>query len=179
MNNPGIDMEIWKQLREKWARLDARGDKIKVDFNLLADPQDEENILAIDVVQHIDKWIRVETVQHIAGEADDVLGITGLSLERLKEVLKEMMRELYQQTKPREYDMDLIVTMSPHSATSGEVEGVLEHPVAPVQSSVVVNYRFYYVLNALRERMAETTGNRWKEVRAVYHLGDLEFYFDY
>ena len=89
MNNPGIDLEIWKQLREKWARLDARGDRIKVDFNLLADPQDEKNILAIDVIQHInDREIVVETVQHIPGEAYGVLGIAELSIERLKEVLK-------------------------------------------------------------------------------------------
>src|SRR5690242_10471873 len=101
MNNPGIDMEIWKQLREKWTELDSKGEKIKVDFNLIAHPQDGKNILAIDVVQHIDRWIKVETVQHIAGEAYAVLGIAGLSVERLKEVFKGMMHELYQQAKPR------------------------------------------------------------------------------
>jgi hypothetical protein len=180
MNNPGIDLEIWKQLREKWARLDARGDKIRVDFNLLAHPQDEKNILAIDVVQHInDKEIVVETVQHKEGEAYGVLGIDGLTVECLREAVREMMHELHQQTRPRNFDMDLTVTMSPHSPTSGEVQGLLVHPDALVQRSVPVNYRYYYVLNALRERMAEVTGERWRTVRADYHSGDLEFYFEY
>jgi len=37
MNNPGIDLETWKQLREKWTELDAAGHKIKVDFKLISD----------------------------------------------------------------------------------------------------------------------------------------------
>jgi hypothetical protein len=178
MNNPGIDMEIWNQLKEKWAALDAKGYRIKVDFNLLADPQDEKNILAIDVVQHInDREIVVETVQHIPGEAYGVLGIAELSIERLKEVLQGMMQDLYQQTRPKGFEMDLSLTMSPHSAASGEVEALLVHPDAPVQSWVPVNYRYYYVLNALREKMAEVNGQRWKTVRVEYHAGDLQFYF--
>jgi len=92
MNNPGMDMEIWKQLRQKWIDLDAKGHKIKVDFKLIADPKDEKNVLAIDVVQHIDRKLVTETVQHKSGEAYPTLGIAGLSVERLKEVFKEMMQ---------------------------------------------------------------------------------------
>jgi hypothetical protein len=177
MNNPGIDLEIWKQLREKWTELDAKGHKIKVDFKLIADSNDKKNILAIDAVQHIDNEIVTETVQHIAGEAYPILGIAGLSMERLVEVLKEMLKKSYNEANQR--DADLIVTMLPTSPTSGEIKAVLAKSDAPVQSSLLINYRYYYMLNALREQMVEATGDNWKQVRAVYHLGDLEFYFEY
>ena len=177
MNNPGMDLEIWKQLREKWTKLDAQGHKIRVDFQLIAHPTEKNNILAIDVVQHIDGKPVTETVQRIAGEAYPLLGITGLSIKRLKEVFKEMMQELYQQAKYK--DMDLTLTMSPTSPASGEVKGIFAMSNAPVQGSIVVNYRHYYVLNALREKMIEATGDAWKQVRAVYHPDELEFYFEY
>ena len=88
-----------------------------------------------------------------------------------------MMKQLHSQAK--QPDMDLVVTMSPSSPTSGEVEGLLVHPDAPVQGSILVNYKHYYMLNALREKMTESTGDAWRKVRAVYHSGDLEFYFEY
>jgi len=69
--------------------------------------------------------------------------------------------------------------MTPTSSASGELEGVLARINAPVQDSVLVNYRHYYVLNALREKMIESTGDAWSQVRAVYHAGELEFYFEY
>src|SRR5436190_1107755 len=102
MNNPGMDLEIWKQLRKKWADLDGSGHKIKVDFKLIADPKNEKNILAIDVIQNIDKKLVTETVQRNIGEGYAVLGIAGLSMERLVEVYKEMMRQLHHEVKPRD-----------------------------------------------------------------------------
>ena len=179
MNNPGIDLEIWKQLNKKWAGLEAGGDTLKIDFKLISDPNNENNILAIDVIQNIDKKIVIETVQCIAGEAYATLGLAGLSLERLVEVYREMMQQLHNTTRPRDFDMDLVVTMSHHSATSGEVDGHLVHPEAPVQSSVSVDYRHYYMLSALREKMIESTGDAWRSVRATYQSGGLEFYFEY
>jgi hypothetical protein len=179
MNNPGIDLEIWEQLRKKWTDLEGSGHKIKVDFKLIADPKNEKNILAIDVIQNIDKKLVTETVQRNMGAAYAMLGIAGLSIERLIEVYKEMMHQLHQKVKPRDFDMDLVVTMSHHSATSGEVEGLLVHPDAPVQSSVSVDYRQYYMLSALREKMIESAGDAWRSVRATYNSGDLEFYFEY
>jgi len=179
MNNPGIDMEIWKQLRQKWTELDGKGHKIKVDFNLLKDPTEEKNILAIDVIQHIDEKLITETVQHKAGEAYAALGIAGLSMERLVEVFKGMLKKLRREAKPRDFKTDLNVTMSYQSATSGEVEGFLINPEGSVQSSVPVNYRHYYLLNALRDKMIETTGDAWRVVRAVYHEEGVEFYFEY
>ena len=177
MNNPGMDFEIWKQLRKKWTDLDAAGHKIKVDFNLIADPNDEKNILVIDVIQQIDDKPVTETVQRKAGEAYATLGIDGLSMERLVQVFKGMMKQLYKQAQYK--DMELSVSMAPTSPTSGEVQGVLAMSDAPVQSYLPVNYRYYYVLNALREKMIETTGDAWKKVRAVYHPEELEFYFEY
>ena len=171
-----MDFEIWKQLRKKWTDLDAAGHKIKVDFNLIADPNDEKNIMIIDVIQHIDDKPVTETVQRKAGEADASLGIDGLSMERLVQVFKGMMKQLYQQAQYK--DMELSVSMSPTSSTSGEVQAVLAMD-APVQSYLLVNYRYYYVLSALREKMIEATGDAWKRARAVYHPDELEFYFEY
>ncbi len=131
MNNPGMDFEIWEQLRKKWIDLDAKGHELKIDFQLIADPIEEHNILAIDVIQYIDGKPVTETVQH---NLDEVYGALGIGLEV---------------------------------------------PDAPVQSSVLVNYQHYYVLNAIRDRMTEMLGKSWKQVRAVYHSGNLEFYFDY
>lgn len=177
MNNPGIDAEIWNQLRKKWSDLATQGHKLKITFKLIKDSKDTSKILAIDVIQNIDEELIIETVQRVAGEAYETLGIGGVSMERLVGVYKEMMDKLYRQTQQR--DVDLIVTMSPNSSTAGEVQGYIEKDSAKMQSSVSVNYRHYYVLNALREKMIESTGDAWHSVRATYHSGDLEFYFEY
>ena len=177
MNNPGIDLAIWERLRKRWTELESAGHKLKIDFHLLADVDDEENILAIDVIQNIDNETITETVQRNLGEAHTMLGIAGLSTESLIEVYKEMMYQLQRQIKQK--DMDLIVTMSPSSPTSGEVRGYLQKPNSDVKSSVLVNYQHYYVLNALREKMIQDVGDSWSKVKAVYSSGDLEFYFEY
>ena len=177
MNNPGIDLERWAQLRAKWTELDAQGHTIKVDFQLVAHPQDQKDILSIDVVQHIDGEPVTETVQRRAGEAYAVLGIAGSSTEQLVGVYKEMLKQLQGAAGRRE--MDLVVSMSPTSAASGEVRAYLQQPGAAERAPLQVDYRHYYVLNALRDRMIETLGERWRQVRAVYHEDALEFYFDY
>ena len=177
MNNPGMDFEIWKGLRRKWTELDARGHNVKVEFQMVAHPGEKEDVLAIDVVQHIDGKPVTETVERQAGEAYAALGIAGLSMERLVEVYKEMLGQLGSRSKVS--NIDVIVTMSPTSETSGELTGLLAMPDAPVQSPVQVNYQHYYVLNALRERMSEMLGERWSQVRAVYHDGNVEFHFEY
>jgi hypothetical protein len=177
MNNPGMDFEIWKGLRRKWTGLDARGHKVKVDFQLIAHPSQKEHVLAIDVVQHIDGKPVTETVQRQAGEGYAPLGIAGLTMDRLVEVYKEMLGRLREGSRLE--NIDVVVSMAPTSETSGEVSGLLVMPDAPVQSPVQVNYQHYYVLNALRERMGEMLGERWKQVRATYHEGNVEFYFEY
>ena len=177
MNNPGMDFEIWKQLRQKWTDLDAAGHKLKVDFQLVSHPKEKDNILAIDVVQHIDGKPVTETVQRRAGEAYAVLGIAGLTMEQLVEVYKGMIKQLHSEAKLE--DIDVTVTMKPTSPTSGELSGLLVVPDAPVQSPVLLNYQHYYVLNALRDRMIETLGECWSEVTALYHAGELELSFKY
>ena len=177
MINPGIDLEIWKQLRKKWTELDAKGHKLNIEFKLVSDPEDKSKVLIIDVIQHIDGNPVTETVQRSAGEAYIAIGIAGLSMERLVEVYKEMIKQLHRQANQR--DRDLIVTMSPTSPTSGEVRAYLQKPEDPTQSSILVNYRHYYVLKALRDRMVELLGETWTQVKAVYHDGGLEFYFEY
>lgn len=177
MNNPGIDLEIWKSLRKKWSDLDAQGHKLKVDFRLIADPKDKSKVLVIDVIQHIDDELITETVQRSAGEAYTTLGIGGLSLEELVEVYKQMMKQIHQASQQR--DMDLNVIMSPTSSTSGEAKAYLSKQDSPARKSVQMDYRHYYVLTALRDKMIELLGENWSQVRAVYHSGDLEFYFEY
>ena len=178
LDNPGIDAAIWELLRSKWSELDKGGHKVKVEFRLIGDPKDDRNILAIDVIQHIDGEIVTETAQRNAGEAYLSLGIAGLSRERLKDVYKEMMQGLHRQLGLKE-DVALIVTMRLSSPLSGEVRGYAEKRASGEKSSVLVNYQHYYLLNALREKMIESTGDGWSSVRAVYRSGDLEFYFDY
>jgi hypothetical protein len=177
MNNPGIDLERWKQLRAKWTELDSQGHTIRVDFQLVAHPQNRKEILSIDVIQHIDGQPVTETVQRRAGEAYAALGIAGSSMEQLVGAYKEMLKQLHGGAGGRE--MDLVVTMSPTSAASGEVRAHLEKPGAPEQTCLQVDYRHYYVLNALRDRMIELLGERWSRARAAYHEGALEFTFEY
>jgi hypothetical protein len=178
INNPGIDRAIWERLKNKWSELDKNSHKLTVEFKLIGDPKDDRNILAIDVTQNIDGEVITETVQRKAGEAYTTLGIAGLSRERLEEVYKEMMDQLHRQTGQKK-DVDLIVTMSPSSPLSGEIRGYTEKRDSGEKSSVSVNYQHYYILNALREKMIESTGDGWSQVKAVYRSGDLEFYFEY
>lgn len=177
MNNPGIDLAIWERLRKKWAALQSAGHTLKIDFHLIADPEDENNILAIDVIQNVDDDVFTETVQRNAEGAYMALGIAGFSMERLVEVYKEIMGQLYRQAKMHE--ADLTVTMSTSSHLSGQVRGYIEDPNSNTKSSLPINYQHYYILNALRGKMVELVGDGWHTVRAVYRSGGLEFYFEY
>jgi hypothetical protein len=175
MNNPGIDLRIWESLRKKWTELDATGHVLKVDFQLVGNPRNETDILAIDVVQHIDEDVITETVQRKAGEAYETLMISGLSVEGLIDVYKKTLEQLYrQQAKPG--DTTLVVTMSPSSETSGEIQGYVQN--SGIQSSVLLNYQHYYLLNALREKTIEAGEKGWSKVKVVYDGDSMEFYFD-
>ncbi len=176
MNNPGIDTTTWESLRKRWSELEAAGHSLKIDFKLIADPKEEANILAIDVIQHIDEEVVTETIQRKAGEAYEAVGIAGLSMERLVAVYDRMLNDLYfEQTNGSE--TNLFVTMSPSSDTSGELRGYVESSEG--KSSLQLDYRHYYMLNALREKMKAVLGEEWREVRAVFVSRRLEFYFDY
>lgn len=177
MDNPGIDLAIWDELKKKWVELESVGNKLKIEFQLIADEKDKEKILAIDVIQYVNEDIFIQTVQRNIGEAYTILGIAGLSIERLVEVYKEMMHQLHRQIKKR--DADLIVIMSPSSPSSGVVEGYVEMRNPEIKSSVLTNYQHYYMLNALREKMIGLLGDGWSKVKAVYRSGELEFYFEY
>lgn len=177
MKNPGIDVKVWKQLREKWIKLDADGHSLKIAFKLVTNDSEQDKTLALDVVQVIDDDIIVETVQRKKGEAYPALGIARLSVEYLKDIFTEMMTQLHGQAGQPE--SDLVITMSPTSETSGEVAGYLQSHDEPVKLAVMTNYQHYYVLNALRERMIEELGENWKRVKAVYKQERVEFYFEY
>jgi hypothetical protein len=177
MNNPGIDLHIWEQLRKKWADLDSKGHQVKVEFKLITDPKDVNNVLIIDVVQNIDNEPITETVQHVAKEAYTQLGIADVSLERLIEIYMKTMQQLHHNVGQR--DAILIVTMCPTSSISGEVRAVLEKVDQVSQKGIQINYQHYYILNAMREKMTEKLGDEWGQVRAVYQRDELEFYFEY
>ena len=177
MNNPGMDLEIWERLKKKWAELQSAGHNLEIEFRLITASEDKNNVLAIDVIQTIDDDIFTETVQRNAKEAYTALGISELSIERLVDVYKEIMGQLFRQAKTREGK--LIVTMSTSSHLSGEVRGYIENPDSNRKNGFQVNYRHYYILNALRDKMVELVGDNWHIVRAVYRSGGLEFYFEY
>jgi len=173
MNTPGINQEIWQSLRKKWADLESSGHKVRLEFQLLSDPNDKNNIFAIDVVQKIDDGVVVETVQRNAGEAYTALGIDRLSAEQLEETYVDIANSLY------EPGATLTLTMSPTSDTSGELRGVLRKQNSDVKTSIPVNYHHYYILNALREKMSGQLGKSWRKVKVVCDGKDVEFSFDY
>jgi len=177
MNNSGIDVTIWKQLRKKWIQLDASGKSLKVDFKLITTDAEKDKTLAIDVVQTINDEVYIETVQQNAGEAYSILGIDGLSRKELVQMYKKMLHELYRRVEQE--DVDLVVEMTPHSPTSGETKGYLQQPGTGLKTSVMLNYQHYYVLSAIREKMIELAGDGWSQAKAVYHASDVKFYFDY
>ena len=177
MENPGIDLTVWEQLKRKWDKLDREGCSLEIEFKLIIDKNNEDKTLAIDVVQKIDGEVSIETVQHVAGEAYETLGIAGLSLERLVEVYKEKLHQLQSQSNmPYAY---LIVTMTPSSPSSGETKGYLEKRKKKQKFSVPVNYQHYYLMNAIRDKMIELVGDAWHQVKAVYWQGELKLYFEY
>lgn len=177
MKNPDIDLMVWKQLRAKWINMDARGHSLKVDFRLITNDSEKDKTLAIDIVQAIDDDLIVETVQREKDEAYATLGIAELSAERLKDVYKEMMAQLHH--KVGQPKSNLVVLMSPTSDISGEVTGYLQSHDEPVKQAVLTNYQHYYVLDALRGRMLEESGENWKQVKAIYKSEGVEFYFEY
>ena len=177
MNNPGIGLEIWKQLRQKWDTLDAAGHHLKIEFKLVTDPTDKNKILLIDVIQYIDEETITETVQHIAKEAYTPLGITNASMEQLIGIYRKLLCQAHPNTGKD--DSTLIVTMSPTSATSGEVRAVLERANLQGKSCIQVDYRHYYILIAIREKMSEILSIEWSKVKAIYRQDQLDFYFEY
>jgi len=177
MKNLGIDLMVWKQLKEKWTKLDASGCLLRIGFKLIISDSEKDKTLAVDVIQTIDNEIVVETVQRMKGEAYTVLGISDLSVERLKDVYKEAIAQLHSRLGRPE--SNLVITMSPTSELSGEVTGYLQSHDEPVKRAILTNYQHYYILNALREKMAESVGNYWKKVKTIYLSDALEFYFEY
>lgn len=177
MNNPGIDLAIWERLRKKWAELQSAGHQLKIEFQLITNPEDEKSILAIDVIQKIGSEVLIETVQRNAGEAYAALGIVGLSMEDILQKYKKMMRQLHSQVKVQQ--SDLVVTMMPTSPTSGEVSGFAEEHNSDIKVSTLTNYQHYYMLTALRGKMIGVTRDGWVRVKAVYRFEELEFYFEY
>ena len=98
-------------------------------------------------------------------------------MEGLVQTYREMIGQLQRQANQR--DADLVVAMVPTSPTSGEVRGYVVRTDSATISNVLVNYRHYYVLNALRDKMTELLGESWSQVKAAYRESALEFYFEY
>jgi hypothetical protein len=177
MNNPGIDQAIWERLRKKWTELQAAGHKIEIEYRLIHPPEEEETILAIDVVQKVDEDIFTETVQGKAEEANTTFGISGLSMEGLVETYKEILYQYCRQGPSQ--NVQVTVSLSLTSPVSGELRATIEDPEGNTKKSLQVNYKHYYLLNAIRGKMVELLGDGWQTARAVYRSGGLEFYFEY
>jgi hypothetical protein len=98
-------------------------------------------------------------------------------MERLVEVYKEKLSQLYwQSNKPH---AKLSVFMTPSSLTSGETRVYIEEQKENHKIVLQVDYQHYYLLNALRDKIIETTCNSWRQVKAVYWQDSLEFYLEY
>ena len=176
MNNPGMDRSTWERLRNKWAEQQSSGQQLAVEFRLLADPKDEKNILAIDVLQTLNNEALTETVQRKAGEAYASLGIEGQSKAALIDACRDLMQQLYNQAAQKE--AELVMTMTPTSSTSGETRAYAGAENPSARRSLPVNYRHYYLLTALREKLRNAAEDNSNSIKAVYRSGELEFYFD-
>ena len=177
MNEPEMNKEVWIALRQKWAALDAGGHTVKVEFNILKDPQDPARDLAIDVAQKIDgEWV-VQTVQRQPGEAYPVLGIEGLGLEQLADVAGQAVTSVSEPvTGQKTFAEELHLLMKRISPESAEISG---HIISKTGEKIGVraNYQHYYVLNAVLERMSLITREEYSGLELHRDKGDGRVYF--
>src|SRR5687767_11843492 len=172
MNHPEMNKEIWTALRQKWAKLDAAGHSVKVEFNVLKDPKDEARDLAIDVAQNIDgEWV-VQTVQRQPREAYPVVGIDGLSLDQLTDLASQVVNSI---TEPiivmGTSDDEMHLFMKRISAETSEVYGYIISKTGQ-KIGIRSNYQHYYVLNEILEQKAKVMQEEYSELQVHRNKGD-------
>ena len=175
-NNPGLQDEIWTALREKWTPRDAEGHTIKVDFQLLNDPANATNVLAIDVAQKVDgEWV-VQT-----GAAPTQRGLWPAADRR---------------AEPGAIDSNLPHRRSIPSLGSGWRGGVqrgsasfpeMDFPgerevhgyvLSKSGEKIILrtNYQHYYVLNEILEQTSQLHGERYSGLEA-YEVEQIKALF--
>jgi hypothetical protein len=180
MNNPGLKEEIWHALNQKWKRLVNDGHVVKVEFNILLNPIENEP-LAIDVVQSIDhEWI-VQTVQRQAGEAYQFLKIDNIGLDQLLGMLKQAVNSVSDpvtnhKTKVNE---EMHIYMKRISPETSEVYG---HVIVNNGEKIAIrtNYQHYYLLEAMLERTTNIMREDYSEIqlhRSRDNYGNVNYKF--
>ena len=170
MDTQQYNTELWTALREKWVQLDAEGHKIKVDFNILKDPQDEKKDLAIDVAQNIDgEWV-VQTVQQQPREAYPVLGIEGLGTAELLALARGLVGSLTE-TIPGTEAEETHLVMKRIAPESAEISGYVVSKTGE-KVSLRTNYQHYYVLNEILEQTSYSRQKRYSELQVHRNQGD-------
>lgn len=167
-----MNTEIWTALRQKWARLDAEGHNVKVEFNILKDPKDETKDLAIDVSQNIDgEWV-VQTVQRQAQEAYPVIGIEGLVLDELINLAGQVVNSVTQPiTGQATYDDEMHLFMKRISPETSEIYG---HVISKTGEKVGIrtNCQHYYVLNEILEQTSTIRQEEYAGLEVHRNRGD-------
>lgn len=159
MNKTQFNTEIWTALREKWLKLDAEGHAVKINFNILKDPNAASEDLAIDVAQNINgEWL-VQTVQRQTGEARRLLGIEGLEPIQLIALARQLINSLTDQ----ETD-ELHLFLKRISPESSEIHGHVMSKTGE-KISLRTNYQHYYVLNELLEQTAQARQKQYSELQ--------------
>lgn len=177
MNNTDMNKEIWIALREKWAALDAQGHAVKVEFNILKDPQDETRDLAIDVAQNINGEWFVQTVQRQPGEACSLLGIDGLGLEKLVELAGQAVVSVTEPvTGAKTYEEEMHLFLTRISPEASEISGYILS-AAGEKVRVRANYQHYYLLNAILEGMSGITREEYAGLQLHRDRGAGRVYF--
>lgn len=166
MNNANFDTEIWTDLREKWLKLDAEGHTLKVDFNILKDPEDASQALAMDVAQNIDgEWL-VQTVQRQTGEARRLLGLEGLEPGQLIALARQLVNSLTEQGTD-----ELHLFLKRIAPESSEIHAYVVSKTGE-RISLRTNYQHYYVLNELLEQTAHVRQKQYSAMQVHRSSGE-------
>lgn len=174
-----INPENWQRLTQRWDEIRSNGHTLEIRYRRIVAPDDENRTQVIDIIQNIDGEVFIETVECSTGEVEAILETNNLSLEGLQKEYEVILKNLLLQ-QPDHHGTHLVVNMIPTSSSTGEISCYLERPTG--RSNIQLNYRHYYMLKALREKMSSSMGESWVQVQVIYQPGmfsNLEFYFDY
>ena len=177
LDNPGIEESMWKALSQKWNDLVANGHDLDIDFQLITDPSVSSLVFAIDIQQRIDdKWI-VQTFQREKNEAAKNLGIQDMSLDELINIVKKRL----QKNKHHLPQAKTVTFARFYGEKTRETRKIEVFEKNNQEYSVKTSYFDYYILNAIREKIADLTGNIVSEIQVVenFPTSGIEYNFIY
>jgi len=173
MNTPELKEEIRHALFQKWDGLVAEGHTLKVEFNILKDPEDESKTLAIDIAQNIDGEWHVQTVQSQVQEAYPVIGIEGVALDQLINLAGDVVDSVTGPLNSQRNDDDEIhLFVNLISPETSEIHG---HIISKTGEKIGVrtNYQHYYVINEMLEQISRTTKEENVEIELQRSQADF------